>query len=477
MKTLIARFFLQSVLFGLALTIAAVETDARGVSPYLPLQVSPEIEREIKRLFTIAGMPLLRKPYFAGDVEAALRRGCQVPSSVCANVEFYLDRYKNDVGLTDASALLRSSDDARKFVPNQRGMQLNSGYSISAQAYWQPTDHFLITAAASAFEDEFVPTSYVSFGSDAAQVDIGWRERWWSPFHDGATLISTNALPSPSISISNYRPMTFLNFRYEVFYADLEKTDGILFQGERSPGSPGLFGAHLGFEPLPGLSIAVNRVLQFGGDGRSKSLSTLLDAFFDPSGADNRDEDLSIDDEAGNQLASITSRFDFTGEFPFSIYMEYAGEDTSSSENFRLGNAALSVGLFLPQLTSTIDLTYEFSEFQNGWYVNAIYANGFTNDGSVIGHWAGNERVFGDAVGTQVHTLMVNWEFAAGNLIHGTYRTIDNANTSAVDYVRGHEILLRYSRGIFDLIGGLEVYAGRTTLDDDFATIGAFLRW
>jgi hypothetical protein len=95
----------------------------------------------------------------------------------------------------------------------------------------------------------------------------------------------------------------------------------------------------------------------------------------------------------------------------------------------------------------------------------------------VIGHWAGNERVFGDAVGTQVHTLKFNWEFARGNLIHGTYRTIDNANTSANRYVRGHEVLLRYSRGIFDLIGGVEVYAGRTTLDEEYATFGAFLRW
>jgi len=459
------------------MTVAAVELCARGVSPYLPLQVSPEIEREVERLFTIAGMPLLRKPYFAGDVEAALQRGCQVPSSVCTKVKFYLDRYKSSLGVTDASALLRSSDEARKFVPNQRGMQLSSNYNVSAQAYWQPTDHFLITAAASAFEDELVPTSYVSFGSDAAQVDIGWRERWWSPFHDGATIVSTNALPSPSITVSNYRPMTFLNFRYEVFYADLEKTDGILFQGERFPGRPGLFGAHLSFEPLPGLGIAVNRVLQFGGDGRKKSLSTLLRAFFDPTGADNRDEDLSADDEAGNQLGSITSRFDFAGKVPFSVYMEYAGEDTSSSENFRLGNVALSVGLFLPQVTPTIDLTYEFSEFQNAWYVSGIYANGYTNDGSVIGHWAGNERVFGDAVGTQVHTLMLNWEFAPGNLIHGTYRTINNANTSPVDYVRGHEILLRYSRGISHFIGGVEVYVGSTTLDDNFATFGGFLRW
>ena len=94
-----------------------------------------------------------------------------------------------------------------------------------------------------------------------------------------------------------------------------------------------------------------------------------------------------------------------------------------------------------------------------------------------MGHWVGNERVFGDAVGTQTHTLMLNWEFALGNLIHATYRTIANEDYSAVDYVRGHELLLRYSRGFLDYIVGIETYVGRTTLDDGFVTVGGFLRW
>jgi hypothetical protein len=465
---------MMTLLTGLAFLFATTAVNARGVSPYMPLQVSPEIEREIERLFTLAGMPVLRKPYFAGDVSEALRRGCQVPSSVCGNVETYLQRHMNQFGITDASAQGYSSDDPQKFVPNQRGRRIDSDYSASINAYWQLTDNFLITGAGAGFEDEFLPTAFISWGYDFAQVDIGWRERWWSPFHDSAVVLSTNARSSPSITVSNYRPLTFLNLRYEVFFAELEETDGILYQGQRNTGSPALFGVHLGIEPLPGLSLAVNRVLQYGGGGRSKSLSTLLKAFFDPSGSDNQG---GTGDEAGNQIASITSRFDYTGKVPFSVYMEFAGEDTSGNKNFKLGNTALSLGLFVPQVTRNIDLTYEFSDFQNGWYVNTIYANGFTNDGSVMGHWVGNERVFGDAVATQTHTLIFNWEFAPGNLLHGTYRTIDNTDFTTVDYVRGHELLLRYSRAFFNFIGGAELYTGRTTLDETYTTLGVFLRW
>jgi hypothetical protein len=462
------------VLPGAILLLIATTAHSRGVSPYLPLQVAPEIEREIKRLFTLAGMPVLRKPYFAGDVAEALHRGCQVPSSVCDNVSVYLERYKNSWGITDASALVVSDDDADKFVPNQRGRRLDSNYNVFANGYWQVSDHILLNASGVAFEDETLPTAYLSLGYDFAQVDIGWRERWWSPFHDSAVLLSTNARSSLSIGVSNYRPLTFLKLRYEVFYADLEETDGILYRGERHTGEPGLFGVHLSIEPFEGLSLGVNRVMQYGGGPRSKSLSTLLKAFFDPSGADNQG---GSDDEAGNQIASITSRFDFTGRIPFSVYMEYAGEDTSNSKAFRLGNSSLSLGLFVPQLTRNIDLTYEFSDFQNGWYVNAIYANGYTNDGSVMGHWAGNERVFGDAVPTQTHTLIANWEFAPGNLLHGTLRTIDNTNLTGTEYVRGYEVLLRYSRAIASFIGGAEIYSGRTTRDETFTTFGVFLRW
>jgi hypothetical protein len=457
-----------------AALLLAAAAHGRGVSPYLPLQVSPEIEREIERLFTLAGMPVLRKPYFAGDVAEALQRGCQVPSSVCDNVSFYLERYKNNWGFTDVNAMLMSDDDADKFVPNQRGRRIDSNYGAFANFYWQAGDHILFNASGIAFKDEALPTGYVSLGYDFAQVDIGWRERWWSPFHDSAVLLSTNARSSLSIGVSNYRPLTFLNLRYEVFYADLEETDGILYQGERHTGEPGLFGVHLGIEPLDGLSISVNRVMQYGGGPRSKSLSTLFKAFFDPAGQDNQG---ATDDEAGNQIASIATRFDYTGRVPFSVYMEYAGEDTSNSKAFRLGNVALSVGLFVPQVTRDIDLTYEFSDFQNGWYINTIYANGYTNDGSVMGHWVGNEREFGNAVATQTHTLRLNWEFLPGNLLHGTFRTIDNSNLSGTEYVRGYEMLFRYSRAISSFIGGAEIYSGRTTRDETFTTVGVFLRW
>lgn len=45
---------------------------ARGVSPYLPLQMSPEIERQIDQVLLYAGRPIVRRPIPAALVLDAM---------------------------------------------------------------------------------------------------------------------------------------------------------------------------------------------------------------------------------------------------------------------------------------------------------------------------------------------------------------------------------------------------------------------
>jgi hypothetical protein len=124
-----------------------------------------------------------------------------------------------------------------------------------------------------------------------------------------------------------------------------------------------------------------------------------------------------------------------------------------------------------------LDFSWEITDWVNGWYVNQIYANGYTNEGSIIGHWAGEQRVFKDAIGAQTNTLMMNWNFASRSLIHATYRTVANEESTQFDYIRSHELQLRYSYDFGDVVSGIDMYAGRTTQDEKFSQVGAFLRW
>jgi len=51
---------------------------ARGVSPYLPMQMSPQIERQIEKVLILAGKPVMRRPIAAATVLDALPRACEV---------------------------------------------------------------------------------------------------------------------------------------------------------------------------------------------------------------------------------------------------------------------------------------------------------------------------------------------------------------------------------------------------------------
>jgi hypothetical protein len=193
-------------------------------------------------------------------------------------------------------------------------------------------------------------------------------------------------------------------------------------------------GLRLAIEPAPGWSLGANRLMQYGGGERGgDSFSDFVDALFRPHKNDNRSETLSQEEEFGNQVAAWTSRFIFPGKTPFAVYLEYAGEDNSYEGNFRLGNASLSIGITFPRLWRRFDLSYEASEWQNGWYTHAIYLDGLTNDDHVLGHWGADDRQFDNAVGAQTHMLRLGWEPHRGGLLQLRARSIDNEDYSAID--------------------------------------------
>src|SRR4051812_10295778 len=60
----------------LASSICGAPAQARGVTPYLPLHQSPEIERKIERLLILADRPILTRPIAAATVLDALAKAC-----------------------------------------------------------------------------------------------------------------------------------------------------------------------------------------------------------------------------------------------------------------------------------------------------------------------------------------------------------------------------------------------------------------
>jgi hypothetical protein len=462
-----------ALLCGLAIAILSNDSRADGVSAYLPLNLEPEMERQIERVLILADEPILKRPFAVALVELALPAACKVDKPLCTRVGKYLERYSHDYALTHASATGSITNGAADVVPNNHGLPVQSPWELSAQGYVQPSDYFLMNGGVLAYDGRVMPLgSMLSAGFSWAQLDIGYRDHWFSPMTDSSMQIGTEAPTMPSATLSNYEPLTRLGFQYELFWARMSTSDHILNPQETPPmqnrGNPKLFGAEFSIEPFSGWSFGVSRTLQYGGGGLPDSAHFLFSDFFNPSSANQM---------LGNQEASYISRFIFPGKTPFAVYMEYAGEDTSRGGPGLLGETATSLGIDFPKIARYFDLTYEISEWRNGWYTNSVYLDGRVNDGLVLGNWGGDQRVFLDGVGARSQMLRVGWEPAFGGYLEERFRYLVNQNYGVIAYRHYSDFTLRYSRPWNDLTVGGEVIAGSDVFGKGFVNLSGFVRY
>ena len=269
-----------------ALALAPGSGLARGVSPYLPLNLEPEIERQIERVLILAGKPVMSRPIATATVLEALPRACKTDPVLCTHVRRYLERYMHRVGVSYASvegAVSRGTGDT-SVAPDRYGMRQDSHWNAAAQVYVQPSDYLLLDVGAAAYEGRTTFTgSVLSAGWEYAQLDFGFRPHWLSPFTDSSMLMSTEAPTMPSLTLSNYEPMTSLGISYQIFEARMSESKNIAWQDGLTTGNPRLGGLQLTMEPATGWSISLNRLAQFGGGARGNgSFKQLLKRSVEP---------------------------------------------------------------------------------------------------------------------------------------------------------------------------------------------------
>lgn len=402
----------------------------------------------------------------------------------------YLDRYAHRAGITHFSAkgtyLDTSIEDFHAPEFNQRGIEEASNYLVSGSAYWAVNDFVAVNIGGIAGQreyakDEFAEGSFISLGWDYLQADIGYRSHWLGPFQESDMILSTQATAMPGITLSNVQPLPWFGIQYELFMQQMSESDLVRSrdQSQRLTGNPLLAGVHLSFAPAEGFAIGFNRLLQFGGADRDDSFSGLYNAFFNVKESEN--SGISGND-FGNQVSSITTRYTFAGEFPISVYMEYAGEDTSNSSGVHLGNTSLMLGVHIPKLTKNLDLTWETGEWQNGWYANGNYGDGLTHYDSIIGHWGASQRV--PSQGASAQTIKLIWDILPGKSLTMKYNSVDNVHLSG-EFDQQTEVLdIEYSQGMGDFIVGLQLKSGTAfthgafeNTTESFNRISGFIRW
>ncbi|MGH8177579.1 MAG: capsule assembly Wzi family protein [Steroidobacter sp.] len=451
---------------------------ARGVSPYVPLNLSPELDRKIERVLLLGDKPVMRRPIAAATVLDALPKACTRDRALCEEVRAYLKRFMKKAAVTHVRVAAAATDGgARAVLPNEHGLHADNQWEARVQAYYQPNDYLLIAAGGIAREDETIPTdSLISFGAEFAQFDVGYRDHWLSPLNDSSSLIGSQAPTMLSATLSNYKPISRFGFTYEVFAAEMSHQENIAFQGGTTSGRPRLAGWHLGIEPAAGYALAVNRVAQYGGGARGgSSLSDFFDALTTTS---NQEDVLGQSIEEGNRVASVTSSILFQGDVPFAVHLEYAGEDNAYERVYRLGAVNLSLGIDFPILWNNFDASYEVSEWQNDWYTHHLYPEGLTNRDHVLGHWFGDNRLSGDAIGGRSHMLRAGWRLRRGDYLQAEYRNLEfdprwSFSNAGRPYENMHVLELSYSTLLKGRALDAQLHVGRDIFGDSFARIGA----
>ncbi len=468
----------------LATSIYSNTVFSSGVSPYLPVNVSPLMENEIERLATIAGISNLTKPYSLATIFENMEKVRESNPRLYSRLKTMLSPYTKSLSVTQLSATARASQDSHP-VANQRGKTTNSNLNVSFRTQWQADDWIGIYLGGdltyykdSNLDNQMQPSgSLISLGADWAQLDIGYKDIWLSPFKGSAQLLSTHSETLPSISVSNNRQLdTFgIKWNYNAFLAQTSRQLVQFRPGEfSSKDKPLIAGMHLSFQPTNWWSIGATRVFQFAGGDRPVSFGTLARAFFDPRGADN---DASVDQESGNQIAAISSKIDFDGQLPFSFTVELGGEDTSNNKEYQLGNTSLTTGLYFPYFfTEKLSFNYEYSQWQTGWYTNNVYLEGYVNEAFVMGHWAMQpQRELGTATPGISHFIETFWQLENDSVLSIELKTSELESTANVIYQEAWELTLDYSIPWKGHILTIGTYLGEDSFGERFSQVK--LRW
>lgn len=254
----------------------------------------------------------------------------------------------------------------------------------------------------------------IRLGWPQATLEAGKFSLWWGPGRHGSLLFTTNAETILGGRIRNPRPIPlggwfrFLGlFQYDFFMARLNDDD-------RPVPNPILSGLRLAIKPTSWLELGASRAMQYGGDGRSESLSTFWDVFRGKS-------ETPGGTPLGNSLASFDAkvRIPFRAQ-PVVIYAEFGGEDQSGEDWSGFGfpsNWAGVGGIFLPSIgrVRRADFRIEygdiFSDQSGEWYQHPEYPHRYK--GLPLGHHMDTD---GKDLFLEVHYFLLPTSYLEANV-------------------------------------------------------------
>lgn len=312
--------------------------------------------------------------------------------------------------------------------------------------------------------------SYVALMLGNWSLAASVQDRWWGPGWQSSMILSNNARPIPAITFDRTSTRPFKTKWLSWLGSwDLSIMSGFL-EEEREVPNALFFGMRLNVRPLDGLEIGLSRTAQWCGDGRPCGLDTFTDLFL---GNDNRGDNVSPEDEPGNQLGGFDIRWsDEAWGQPFALYTQWIGEDEAgdmpSKYSVQIGseiwgnwNALGTYRMFLEWADTMCNAAiYKGSDgtVPDCTYNHNIYETGYRYKGRSIAHTFDNDAsIF--TLGTLLTDNSNNsWFFKLGYGNLNRKADPDSRNTVAKVKTEYREVFVSHRRNI--VFGEINVGAG-----------------
>jgi hypothetical protein len=253
--------------------------------------------------------------------------------------------------------------------------------------------------------------AYVGMNLKGWELSFGRQALWWGPGRGASLIFSNNAEPFTMLRITRTNPLKIpapLRYltgpvRSEMFLGQLQGHRFVRLQpsfelvgnpNQVLAKQPYLLGAKVSFKPTPNLEYGFSFTSIFAGPTGPLTLKTIAKTF-SPVGSNS-----SRASDAGDRRTG----FDFTYRIPklrrwLSLYTESMAEDEPSPIAYPRRSAML-IGLHAPRFPGIpkLEIRGEGSytdlpglRFERYFYENGVFANGYTNNGALIGSWVGRQ--------------------------------------------------------------------------------------
>jgi len=223
-------------------------------------------------------------------------------------------------GQTDRKQLPQTfaDDKLANFEASARAGISEDNWEINLQANIKDKD---IDDKDVSFDGSYVAGKYANQWLIAGQIPT-----WWGPGHDGSLIRGDASKPVIGITMQRDRQAAptsqYLSWvgpwQYQLFAGQLDDYNAI-------PDTK-LIGMRLTASPTDWLELGASRTFMWGGDGKSQSFNSFVDALTGTKdNVDNKDDDIS------DQLAGFDARVNLApltnANLPVGIYGQYVGED------------------------------------------------------------------------------------------------------------------------------------------------------